>query len=415
MGRRLAFLGKEHGSVTVFFIGMLPAFIVLAGFAVDAANAFSWRTALQATADAAAHAAVMELPDIAKASSTAVSYSTLNVPVARGGEVLKAADVETGNWNGATRVFTPNGTPLDAVRVTARRAAVNSNALPTFFLTLVGVDSFDIVVTAVAEAGENPCMQNGFVANTRVESGSSTHYRSNFCVHGQGGVRMGSSNVFDPGTQVSMPDLELLDTGSNNSGLTDALLQKSLVPPLPQQVEGLIDGFRTGQRLPSFITQTQQVQNFPLNPVPGTLYIVQNQTTIGSSRTLENVGIVSTKEIGFGSSITLRNVLVASSEDVTFGSSLRLGATDFCSTLTGGVYIFSAKDVQMGSGGSGNNFAGVQIVAKQDVALGSSLASVNGLAVQAGRRITYGSANNFSECPVNTIIVTATKILHLVD
>src|SRR5262249_29456924 len=54
-------------------------------------------------------------------------------------------------WNSGTRTFTPGGTPTDSVRVRARRATVNSNALPTFFLRMLGVNSFDVVTESIAQ------------------------------------------------------------------------------------------------------------------------------------------------------------------------------------------------------------------------------------------------------------------------
>jgi Flp pilus assembly protein TadG len=144
------FVAEEFGAASVLMICTLPMFLSLAGLAIDGAAAFRTQTILQSTADIAALAAVVDLPSTSTAASDAVSYAQKNLPVSGNGTVLATSDVATGNWNSTTRVFTANGTPLNAVSVTVRRAAANGNALPTSFLMLIGKSSWDVAANAIA-------------------------------------------------------------------------------------------------------------------------------------------------------------------------------------------------------------------------------------------------------------------------
>jgi Flp pilus assembly protein TadG len=146
------FWRQEHGSGTVFMVAMLPAFLAVAGLAIDAASAYRTRNILQGAADAASLAASLALPDTNAATAAAISYAKLNLP--NNGTVLAAADVESGNWNASTRTFTKGATPLNSVRVTTRMTAATGNALPTTFLRIIGVDHWDINAQAISVADQ---------------------------------------------------------------------------------------------------------------------------------------------------------------------------------------------------------------------------------------------------------------------
>ena len=144
------FRGDERGSASVFAICLLPAFLALGGLAIDGANAWRVRSIMQVTADSAALAAVTQLPNSANTIQMAQDYAAKNMPVASNGSVLANTDVVTGFWDTNARTFTPNGSPLNAVQVTVKRSAANSNALPTTLLSLIGVNNWNIVTTSIA-------------------------------------------------------------------------------------------------------------------------------------------------------------------------------------------------------------------------------------------------------------------------
>ena len=155
-----------RGAATVFMICMLPAVLALGGLAMDGANAWRTRAILQATADAASLAASIDLPDVTKAKQSALTYAAKNMPAASNGAVLNANDIITGKWDPDTRVFTPNGTPVNAVQVTVRRSASNGNALPTSFLSVIGVNNWNVVTTAISTRAVNKLWVSLVLDNT---------------------------------------------------------------------------------------------------------------------------------------------------------------------------------------------------------------------------------------------------------
>jgi Flp pilus assembly protein TadG len=158
--------GDIRGAASVFMICLLPAVLALGGLAIDGSNAWRVHTILQVTADAAAAAASIDLPDTTKARQAALTYAAKNMPVTANGSVLAATDVLTGNWNTNTRVFTPNSAPLNAVQVIVKRSAANSNALPTTFLSLIGQNSWNVAAKAIASKGAHKLWVSLVLDNT---------------------------------------------------------------------------------------------------------------------------------------------------------------------------------------------------------------------------------------------------------
>ncbi len=69
------FLADQRGGGTIMGLLWFMLLVGITGMAVDTTNGFRSRTMLQATADAAALAAAIELPDQAAAVATAVAYA----------------------------------------------------------------------------------------------------------------------------------------------------------------------------------------------------------------------------------------------------------------------------------------------------------------------------------------------------
>jgi len=161
----LRFCADELGVASIYMLCMLPVFLVILGLGMDGAAAFRTQNLLQSTADASALAAAKALglgasPLVTAAKQAAADYAAANMsstaPPAGFGFVLNAnaasnGDLTLGNW--ASNTFTPDGSPLNAVRVTVRTATANSNALATTFLSLVGKASWDVGASATAMIG----------------------------------------------------------------------------------------------------------------------------------------------------------------------------------------------------------------------------------------------------------------------
>lgn len=152
------FARDAGSSASVFIICLLPMFLALGGLAIDGSNALRVHTILQATADAAAHAAAFELPNKTTAAETASSYVEKNLSSTNNGILLAGNDFQAGNWDTNARVFTPDAAPLNGVRVVLRRSEGNGNALPTTFLRLIGRNSWDVSVSAVAATTGGNCV-----------------------------------------------------------------------------------------------------------------------------------------------------------------------------------------------------------------------------------------------------------------
>jgi putative Flp pilus-assembly TadE/G-like protein len=129
-----------RGQVVVFVLLSLLVFLGMAGFVVDIGYAYFAQRSLQASADAAALAGAQELPDASAAAVVAEQY---------GGE--DGAKNENENVQSVTTTVTtkclasaPGCDPVNAVVV--EEAA----EIDTIFAKVLGIDSFDVDVRAVA-------------------------------------------------------------------------------------------------------------------------------------------------------------------------------------------------------------------------------------------------------------------------
>ena len=402
----------RQGAVAV--IAGLSA-IVVAGFgalALDASYLYQMRGRLQATADAVALAGASQLPDPSDARAAALDYAEKNMAPSSNGMVLDARELEcgdeddcgdvlVGNWAKATRSFTPAGNPTNAVKVTLRRAAANGNAVPLFLAPILGFNEADVTVEAVAwgTAGTpEDCESNGMVAANRIEMGSNEFF-DGYCLYGRNGVKFGSNNTFTAGSEIGMLDDSMLQEGSNNDGVAEALVEKDSQPSQALTVASIIDGLIDGSiELPDYITHgIQHVSDLPAYPVSGTAYVVQNKVQFGSSENLSNLVIVTNDELQMGSNYSLKNVIFAARKRIQVGSNGTMGQSDYCTNGGNTVQLLAQENVLIGSN---TDFHGVQIIAGQMADMGSNENSGAGLAVQAGTDIKLGSNENVARCPI---------------
>ncbi|MCL6608103.1 MAG: hypothetical protein K6T74_08435 [Geminicoccaceae bacterium] len=156
--RRIAplFLADRRGAVAAMLALTLPVLAGLAAVAVDISHARAVRAELQAAVDLAAIAAARRLPDKASAVAAALDYVARNAAAARHGIVSEASDVTFGRYDAEADAFVVDPDDPRAVRVVARRVAARGNAVPTSFGRLLGFDSIDVSVEAIAGAGRTP-------------------------------------------------------------------------------------------------------------------------------------------------------------------------------------------------------------------------------------------------------------------
>jgi hypothetical protein len=425
----------------------------MGGLAVDMTDAYRNQTLLQSTADAAALAGVMSLPDQDGAIAQALLYSADNMNPAVNGEVLKNAEVIFGNWDFATKTFTPGTTEPDAVRVITRRADANGNPLATNFLRILSLwglplDRWNISVEAVATKYVPNCIRDGLVAANRVHTNGNNNYINEICIHGQNvvddlgqdyAIELNNGNDFESGVQVSMPDLERMPmrngTCENNPGLcSDAVLfEGDIWPKDVEYLDAMIQGMQSGTAyMPDYIYVTDAEGNYVMdefsNPLvhyeeidnaenyageylPNTIYNMKcsngNKTVnLPADTTISNVVIVADCSINSSNGLHLENVVLASSyagngpnglsqNAITLASGTYLGNGDYCAK-GGGVQIYSASSVLIAAGGE---FHGLQIIARHDVQFTARNVGVYGMNVQAGHDIFLTSNNDFGLCP----------------
>ena len=148
---------RRRGAMLPLIAVLLPVMLIFLGFAVDLAYMQTTRMELQAAADSAARAGATRLSqnddDVNDARNFAIQIARQNT-VAGAPLNLRASEVEVGrsvrNANGKW-VFTNNGRPANAVRVSAERTRASSGGVvPLFFGALIGTPSFQPVQKATA-------------------------------------------------------------------------------------------------------------------------------------------------------------------------------------------------------------------------------------------------------------------------
>jgi Flp pilus assembly protein TadG len=414
------FAGDDRGSVTVWSLFLCTFFALMGGLAVDYANGIRVHEQLQATADAAALAAAIDLPDTGKATSAGMAIASQYLAPSGDLAALKAGDFTYGNLN-AANVFVPNGAPINAVRVQPKMFASRSNALPTYLLKMVGVSQLDVQASALAATkGDASCKNGGFFSDKNVLSGSNNDYIDGFCLYGKAGVKVGSDNSFEDGVEVAMANLSTLIASGGNAGLTDALAERTYSLVMPSKVDGIITAMEGAATkplstagMPTFITKYMVCEKIEagkgclksggggyqvVNGAAGKgfLFIVKDVADFGSNAVLDGVAVVAKKEIKLGSNSTAVNIVFATPDSILIDSHITIGNTNYCNAGSYTAYLFSGKLITFGSE---NRLRGIQMASKDEIKLGSQLRAAEGIYAEATGNFDYSSADTYGGCP----------------
>ncbi len=430
------FLNDEQGGGTVMGLLWFILLVGITGMAVDVTDGFRSQTMLQATADASALAAAIDLPDEATVVATAVAYSDTNMATDDYGTVLLDADVDIGSWDASTHIFTGGAALSDAVRVRTRRSFENENAVPVNFLRIIGLQTWNVTTYAIAQRFIPDCLTDGLVARGIVDISSNNGFVNNMCVHGQQGVAMQNHNEFETGVRVTMPDMDndlvIPNSGmDSNPGLASALGEDILDPRMVNHVDEIMDHMMTMQDyvMPDYIDTGLPVivedEKYKFDDLEaGRVYHIEcasnKNVGIPNNTVLDQVVIVADCQIGVGSGVQMSDVVLASrsggnpgnpngnenngqsghggagieNANINISSGVSLGTADNCQP-GGGVQIFTNASVHFAST---TTYNGVQIVAAGDVDLGARDQGINGINVQAGGDITMTSNDAFGLC-----------------
>jgi Flp pilus assembly protein TadG len=150
---------SKKGSIAIMAAASIPTLIMLGGLSVDQSYLTVRISMLRHTAQDAAMAGEQNLANYLKTGSSAQlvsaaqSIATANLPVARYGTVLPAANVVLGTWNSSTQTFTATNTNPTAVKVTTLNTVANGNPVNMFFGGAYGRPTVDLTSTAVAGYG----------------------------------------------------------------------------------------------------------------------------------------------------------------------------------------------------------------------------------------------------------------------
>ncbi|MEM7497371.1 MAG: pilus assembly protein TadG-related protein [Pseudomonadota bacterium] len=230
IGRRIEFFREEAGAMTLWLLVWSFAFLGMAGLAVDVSNAYRHQSMLQATADAAAHAALVVLRDggtEAEARAMAQRVARLNMDTTQHAEVVEVADITIGAWDG-THVI--DSTDDNAVHVVARRDDTSQFPVGTLFLHFVGVRDIEVNADALMVMDYPNCPQDGVFARGTLSFTSQNRFGAGLCLHSQSeisvsGFEADPENPLMPdigdGTAFSAPDTDEKPNGdfksSNNA------------------------------------------------------------------------------------------------------------------------------------------------------------------------------------------------------
>ncbi|MEM9048705.1 MAG: pilus assembly protein TadG-related protein [Pseudomonadota bacterium] len=421
-GAPSAFARSEAGSITIWNLCWSIVFMILAGLTVDVSNAYRMQTLLQSTADAAALAAIIDLPDMANAVASADTFAAHNLNPAVHGDVLATADVRFGRWDPhGAGLQTLGGNAPNAIKVTVRRSADNENTLPTTFLRLIGFDYWNIASSSVATNVERPCIQNGVISGTRVEVMAPTTFRDGLCVHGQEGLTIGDSAVFLSRAQPSMPDLD------------DLLWNGVPLDPTFEPREGWLEpkmAFETAEILgelsilnPDFMPDYIDIAQPVLTHMAGDDLSDLEERRVhvvdcGASPALDLPAAAawSRAVVIFNCPVTaadilLSDVVIASSASIEFNGLARVGRNDNCAPR-GGVQVISGDAVRFLDDA---RLYGVQVVANGSVTLQGLPGETEGIAIQAGSAIRFTEADLLGACQGGVDTLDTGKQYRLVD
>lgn len=139
---------RRPGFTAIYSVLLMIALCAFVSLAVDYARVQLAKSELLAAVDAAARYASTGLSD-STAVTKAISAAADN-KVDGKSLVLTSADVTTGYWNDTTDAFTAGGTPVNAVKISARRSSASGNGIPLLFMSILGRSSCDVSATAIA-------------------------------------------------------------------------------------------------------------------------------------------------------------------------------------------------------------------------------------------------------------------------
>ena len=404
------FKSDESGGLTIQGLFLFGAMAILSAVALDVAKLMSAQSQLQATADAAGHAALYyrETHDAVDAKAKAIEIATAGMATSHYGEVLSVDDIQFGNWDYATETFTASETSRDAVKVTTARLAERSNSVGSYLFRLVGKDQFDVATMAVFTTFRPMCFREGFVADGVVDIQSNNAYSNGFCVHSNEYVSINTNNTFEPGTIVSMPDMDTIDLPRSgyetNDGLQSALRSGVYRLRILNRIDVLIDGLESGdpEYIPDYIFNTSPItltdtRFDETDFTQGRIHVKycysgSDKITITATTPVREVVLVTNCEIKFDAGTIMEDAVIATrhtgAASMNSPSGMQAGRDDSC-LQRGGAQLITKGSINFASD---LKMYGGQLLALGDIEFSANADGIEGASMVAGGTLS-GTSN----------------------
>ena len=419
LARPVRFLADQSGGATAFSLLLMIALLTVGGYAVDVQNVMTARTKLQTAADSAAHAALLarETKTAAEAKQVAVDVAMLNMPQGIYGSTLTVDDVEFGRWDPVSLTFTPDPKSDDAVRVTAWRTSERNNSVATYLLRMINREAWNVAVDSIYVTYHPTCLREGFVAQDVVDLQSNNSFSNGFCIHSNAYVSLNSNNYFEPGTVVSMSDLDQIDLPNSgyktNEGLEDALREGSWNIRILSRIKKLIDDLNAmdTEVVPGYVS----ARVFSILP---SATVVQSHLEQGRAYRFSCPS--ATSRLIFDNNVQIRRALITTNCKIFFRSGVTIEdaviattntASDSISSASGGDGLRVGRPDNCAPGGDaqlitmgGMNFPSKlsvfngQFLAVGDIQFAANADGVKGVAMVAGGEISGTSNMTMAFC-----------------
>lgn len=405
---------SENGGGTAWGLLLMATVLMTGGYAIDVQNVTMERTHLQTVADSAAHAALLkrEHDSESVAIDAALAVAEANMPPGTFGAVLNESDVEFGTWDYTSLTFTPDPGERDAVRVRLARSEGRANAIRTYLFQMVGIDQWNLEATSTFVTYRPTCFREGFVGTGPVDIQSNNIFQNGFCVHSNDYVSLNSNNYFEPGTVVSMPDVDDLDIPNSgfetNLGLDAALRSGSYNIRIVSRIDDIINTIAVpgSEYYKDYITNSSPLtvtkKTITAADLPAGRIIYWNcsggKGTIDKDTLVDSVVIKTACEVSFGAGVRVENSVIVNSNtsarSFNSPSGFQLGKNDNCAPGGG------SQLVTMG----GMNFAanlqiyGSQLLAIGDIEFAAQADGIQGAAMVSGGTVSGTSNMSMAFC-----------------
>jgi hypothetical protein len=337
---------RTRNGVAIAYVAVGMA--VTCGFmslAVDYGRAQMAKTELRRAADSAALASATALGTNSTVQDLAVQYAALNKCDGIDVAVDKNQDVDFIDWDTSTRTFTVlNGSAqanANAVRVWCRRTTNRQNAIPLYFMCLLGRSTCDVTASSIAAIVPPGYGLVGLNSITMKGNASASYWSTNGNVSGNAGNIASNGNITSTGSSTIHGTVwkgsaaSVTGVTANSIKNLPQVLSYPNPDPAPYTFSNNSNGNITG--------------NYSLNPGTHDFSISSNKTAIlnGGVYVFHNVTISSntTLLVNAPSTIYFNGAFTMSGNAVTSGNAAK-NLTIKSATINGN----GPGDINIGSG-----------------------------------------------------------------